>query len=266
VEAGLAERYQEGAWAMFRTVDQGKNGQFVKSLFEQLDLDDRALEKDRERLNAVKERRAQKAAEYFSQNASSWDELRSLHVADEKVEAAILNLLGSQPINDFLDLGTGTGRMLELLSKKYEHGIGVDISHEMMAIARANLEEAGIKHAQVRHGDVFHLPFSNDSYDLIIIHQVLHYLDNPAQVIKEAAKALTPQGRLLIVDFAPHELEFLRDEHAHLRLGFSDEQMEGWLNEAGLNANKSEHLKPDEDAAHPLIVSLWLAQDARTAS
>ena len=91
----------------------------------------------------------------------------------------------------------------------------------------------------MRQGDIFAPPVERDAFDLVTIHQVLHYLDDPALAIREAARLLRPAGRLVIVDFAPHALEFLRDEHAHLRLGFSDRQIAEWFAEAGLDLEET---------------------------
>ncbi len=143
-----------------------------------------------------------------------------------------------------LDLGTGTGRLLEIFAPLYRRGVGIDMSREMLAVARANLDKAGVGNAQVRQGDIYAPPVERDSFDLVTIHQVLHYLDDPALAIREAARLLRPAGRLIIVDFAPHALEFLRDEHAHMRLGFSDRQIADWFAEAGLDLEESQDFEP----------------------
>ncbi len=87
--------------------------------------------------------------------------------------------------------------------------------------------------SQIRHGDIYALPFGNGAADFVTIHQVLHYLDDPGRALIEAVRILKPEGRLLIVDFAPHELEALRNDHAHRRLGIAAEHMTGWLQRAG---------------------------------
>src|SRR5690606_17542194 len=166
-----------------------------------------------------------------------------------------------RPFQTMLDLGTGTGRLLEIFAPLYRRGLGIDMSREMLAVARANLEKAGISNAQVRQGDIFAPPADRDAYDLVTIHQVLHYLDQPAAAIREAARLLRPAGRLVIVDFAPHTLEFLREEHAHMRLGFSDQQIGGWLTEAGLDYEATRSFAPADGEG--LTVKLWLARDRR---
>lgn len=263
-EAGLLERYQEGAWAFFRAVQDGKNAEFARALLDHISKNDVQLLRDLERLQEVRARRAASASEYFSQNASSWDAIRSLHVDESKVEAAMLSLIGSAPFQSMLDLGTGTGRMLELFSDLYHRGVGVDGSREMLSVARSNLED--ISKIQIRLGNLLNLPTEANSFDLVTIHQVLHYMDNPKNAIKEASKALAPGGRMLIVDFAPHGLDFLRDKHAHIRLGFAAEQVSGWLEECGLEVRKVQKLEPKgakSSKENSLIVTLWLAQDTR---
>lgn len=261
LDAGLIGRYQEGSWAFFRLADSDAERNFALGLVARLDRNDMTLMRDQERLAAVKRTKQARAADYFSANAEQWDRLRALHVPDHAVEKALLEVAGDRPFQSMLDLGTGTGRMLEIFAPLYRRGVGVDMSREMLAVARANLDRAGVHHAQVRLGDVYAPPVDRDSFDLVTIHQVLHYLDDPALAIAEAARMLRPSGRLAIVDFAPHGLEFLREEHAHLRLGFSDRQIAEWLEEAGLEHEETVDFAPADGAG--LTVKLWLGRDPR---
>jgi ubiquinone/menaquinone biosynthesis C-methylase UbiE len=263
LEAGLIGRYQEGSWAYFRLSDSDTERDFVNGLVSRVHLSDPQLERDLERLAAVKRKRQERAKTYFSENAASWDQIRSLHAPDVAVEAALKRLVGKRPFQAMLDLGTGTGRLLELFAPLYRRGVGLDLSREMLTVARANLDKAGIASAQVRQGDIYAPPVERDAYDLVTMHQVLHYLDDPQLAIVEAAKLLRPAGRLVIVDFAPHALEFLRDEHAHLRLGFSDRQIADWFAEAGLDLEETETFEPRGDAGAKLTVKLWLGRDRR---
>lgn len=262
-EARLVERYQEGAWAYFRLVGDGLRASLVKRVLEATAHSDAVLNRDAERLKAIKQARADRAQAYFSANAEGWNELRKLHVPEDQVEAEILRLLGRNPFNALLDLGTGTGRMLELLSDKYRRGIGVDASRDMLAIARTQLDDADVNHASVRQGDIYNLPLDNDEFDLVTIHQVLHFLQDPAPAIAEAARMLAPGGRLLIIDFAPHAHEELRSEHAHARLGFSHESVAEWMVQAGLALDEIVDLPPGPGREDALTVTLWLARDPR---
>ena len=263
LDAGLIGRYQEGSWAFFRLTDTDNSRDFVQRLVSGISERDPQVVRDLERLAAVKRKRQDRAAEYFSENAASWDRIRSLHVPDRAVEAALLKLVGKRPFQSMLDLGTGTGRLLEIFAPLYRRGVGIDMSREMLTVARANLDRAGVANAQVRQGDIFSPPVERNAFDLVTIHQVLHYLDDPARAIAEAARLLRPSGRLIVVDFAPHNLEFLRDQHAHMRLGFSDRQISEWFAEAGLDLQDSQEFEPRGGNEARLTVKLWLGRDRR---
>jgi ubiquinone/menaquinone biosynthesis C-methylase UbiE/DNA-binding transcriptional ArsR family regulator len=260
-EAGLVDRFREGSWAFFRLGERGGTAELARALIGRLNTDDPIVLRDRERLAAVRTSRAAAAQNYFRRHAAEWDRIRRLHVADVAVESAICTALADKPIRSLLDLGTGTGRMLELFGADIERGLGLDLSLDMLALARARLDRAGLKHCSVRHGDIYDLALPRDSFDVIIIHQVLHFLDDSARAIAEAARVLRPGGRLLVVDFAPHDLEFLREEHAHRRLGFAAEAVTQWLQAAGLDVLRQETLPPGPEGK--IAVSLWLARDPR---
>jgi ubiquinone/menaquinone biosynthesis C-methylase UbiE/DNA-binding transcriptional ArsR family regulator len=259
-EAGLVERFREGSWAFFRLGERGSSD-IARGLIARLDLDDPVIARDRERLTAVRAARAAAAQNYFRRHAAEWDRIRKLHVADTALEGAIRKALGDKPIRALLDLGTGTGRMLELFAPDIERGLGLDLSHDMLALARARLDRAGLRNCSVRQGDIYDLALPRDSFDVVIIHQVLHFLDDSARAIREAARVLRPGGRLLVVDFAPHDLEFLREEHAHRRLGFAPEAVTQWLEAAGLDTVLQETLPPGPEGK--IAMSLWLARDPR---
>ncbi len=215
VEAGLVERHREGAWVFFLAASNGAVGSLLSTILGTLAPDDATRAADRGRLAEVRRARTEQAARYFAAHAVDWDKIRALHIREERVEAAISDLIGRAPVQTLLDLGTGTGRMLELLAPRATRAVGIDQSPQMLALARDRLEKAGLRNVQLRQGDIYALPVEHDRYDLVIIHQVLHYLDDPARAVREAARALRPSGRLLIIDFAPHEEESLRSAHAH---------------------------------------------------
>jgi ubiquinone/menaquinone biosynthesis C-methylase UbiE/DNA-binding transcriptional ArsR family regulator len=262
-DAGLVARFREGSWAFFRLAEHDGAADFARGLISRLDASDMTLVRDRERLAAVRAQRASDAQDYFRRHAGEWDRIRKLHVADEAVEQAITAALMDAPINSLLDLGTGTGRMLELLGPHIQRGLGFDLSVDMLAFARARLDRAGLRHCSVRQGDIYDLALPNDSFDAVVIHQVLHFLDDGARAITQAARVLRPGGRLLVVDFAPHGLEFLRDEHAHRRLGFAPETVAEWMKSAGLSVSLHRTVTPEPEEKEKIAVSLWLGRDQR---
>jgi ubiquinone/menaquinone biosynthesis C-methylase UbiE len=264
-EAGLIDRFREGSWAFFRLGERGGPAEVARELISRLDPADATITRDRARLTAVRNQRSAAAQAYFTRHAPEWDRIRKLHVADAAVEEAIAGALAGTEIRSLLDLGTGTGRMLELFGPRLERGLGIDLSLDMLALARARLDRAGLKHCSVRQGDIYNLTLPKDSFDAVVIHQVLHFLDDGARAIDEAARVLRPSGRLLVVDFAPHDLEFLRDEHAHRRLGFASETVTQWMAAADLDVVSHINLTPEPTSEGKIAVSLWLARDRRIA-
>ena len=263
-ESGLLERSKEGAWVFYRAADRGEAAELARALPPLANSEsDPVLLDDKRRLAQVRANRAAEAAAYFRSNAPQWERIRSLHIPESDVEATIVRLLGHDGLDSVLDAGTGTGRMLELLAPHIRRGIGIDVSPEMLAIARDRLGSAGAFNCQVRRGDVYRLPFADGDarggFDAVLFHQVLHFLDDPQAALREAVRVAKPGGRILIADFAPHELEFLRSEHAHRRLGFSDREVQGWFKAAGLKPVAVESLGP-RSGAESLTVMVWVAE------
>jgi ubiquinone/menaquinone biosynthesis C-methylase UbiE len=263
VEAGLVERFREGAWAFFRLAETGGSAEFARTLVGQLNPKDSMVARDRDRLAAVRTQRAAAAQDYFRSHAAQWDRIRKLHVTDEAVEGAIRDALADRPFLSLLDLGTGTGRILEMFGPTLERGLGIDLSLDMLLLARARIERTGLRHCSVRQGDIYDLAVPANSFDVVIIHQVLHFLDDGARAVREAARVLAPGGRLLVVDFAPHDLEFLREEHAHRRLGFTADAVSQWMAAAGLDVTMHRSLAPEPGSDGKIAVSLWLGRDTR---
>lgn len=266
-EAGLVQRFPEGSWVFYRAI---RGHPLVEALVAWTHTD-RSFEGDRQRLRRVHEARQKAASAYFARHAAEWDHISALHIPETVLDAALREIVGSGRIKHLIDLGTGTGRMLLLFGPQTEKGLGLDVSLDMLAIARANLKKAGLPQISVRQGDLYAPDLLSESApaegaDLVVIHQVLHYLADPSAAIKRAAGLVCPGGRLLVVDFAPHRVEELRTHHAHRRLGFPESDVTGWLQEAGLADVAVRHMPPGDGArADYLTVSIWLAERAVTA-
>jgi len=253
-EAGLLERYREGTWIFYRLAEGGPEGDLARAIMKYIPFSEQILMHDGARLEEIKQERRGKANRYFSDNAENWDRIRTLYVSEDDVEKVLLDVTSDMKINDFLDVGTGTGRILEVFADRIGRGTGIDLSREMLAVARVNLEKANLHNCQVRQGDMYDLALNDGSMDLILIHQVLHFADDPCSALKETSRLLRKDGRVIVVDFAPHNLEYLRDEQAHRRLGFKDEEIMGWLNNVGLKSDPPIHLKGKD-----LDLSIWVA-------
>lgn len=262
VDAGLLERHPEGAWVFYRSCDRGVTGELRRTVLALLPAEDAQHRGDLERLEAIRGRHAEEAASWFQRHAEQWDRLREMHVGEAEVEVAVRSALDGFEADLHVDLGTGTGRMLELLATQARAAVGIDFSREMLRVARTRLERAQFAHCQVRHGDIQRLPLADGCADLVTIHHVLHFLDEPAAALREAARLLRRDGRLIIVDFAPHHLESLRSEFAHRRLGFADAEMRQWLQGCGLAAIQVQHLR-DRGRPDALTVSVWSAVQQR---
>ena len=252
VDAELAERRKEGSWVFVALGDR----EAVEPMTAALDrwtaeTPDPWVVADVARLAAVRADRAASAAAWFEDHAGEWDAIRSLHVADSEIEEAMAGLIGEGDLGALIDIGTGTGRMLELFGDRAESALGIDRSSEMLRLARAKLH--GRANTELRQADLYALPMGDGAADVAILHHVLHFAQQPGAAIAEAARVLGPGGRLLIADFAPHDREELRQKAAHSRLGFADEQMAGWFGPAGLALAETKTLEGGE-----LTVKLWL--------
>jgi len=261
VEAGLLQRVREGTWAFYRLSDTGQAAPLAHGLVEFIPPDTDLVKRDLERLESVKRLRADVASAFFRRNAAEWDGIRRLYINDVEVERALLSLLPKGKVHGLLDIGTGTGRILEILGQDIERGVGIDLSREMLTVARVKLDERGLMNCHVRYGDMNQLPLAEERFDAVTFHLVLHYAENPEQAIREAARFLEPGGRLVVVDFAPHEESSLQSEHGHRWLGFDDDEVEAWFRAAGLTAGRTIRLP-----GTPLTVCLWSATLGRSVS
>jgi len=259
VEAGLLERLPEGAQVYFRVLDRAGASNLARALVALMPESDAGLNRDFSRLQQVRDTRTQRAQKYFQKVAKSWDTIRAMHVPQQQLEDTLLEVVGDEPIGNLLDIGTGTGRMLEILADRTTQGIGVDLSSGMLAVARSNIERAGLSNVHVRQGDMYQLPLDDASFDLAILHLVLHYSDDPTRVIREASRVLRANGRLIVVDFAVHTEEYLRSKFKHHRLGFTDDEIHQCFKSAGISVPK----KPQKLIGEPLTIKIWQAQKSK---
>lgn len=258
LEAGLVSRFQEGSWVFQRLDENSSAAAVAQKLIGLIDFSDTTIQQDSQRLLKIKAQNAKLATNYFSENAGDWDQIRTMVGSDTNVEKAMLEIIKNKTFSNMIDMGTGTGRVVEIFAPFVKSATGYDSSQEMLKLARANLEQAGLVHCQARLGDITDLPTKSASADLITIHQVLHYLDSPFAVIEEAARILTPKGTILIIDFAKHQHEFLRTEHAHRRLGFADSEVKFWCENNDLSLSHSQAITQND--ADGLDVVLWVLE------
>lgn len=268
-EAGLVRRHAEGTSAFYRLHRAGPHAPLVRAILDSTDPTVADLARDAERLRQIREARGQRAAAYFRDVAADWDRMRNRHVPDAHIEAALVELLETQTatgsgVGTLLDLGTGTGRILEVAGPSVTNGLGIDFSRDMLAVARDKLESAELHNCQVRLGDLYNLDLGANSADMAVLHHVLHFLDDPADVIAEAARVLRPGGTLVVIDFAPHSLDTLRDDYAHVRLGFSTDEIASWFQQAALGNTAVRDFVPDPTGTdmgdgETLTVAMWTA-------
>jgi ubiquinone/menaquinone biosynthesis C-methylase UbiE/DNA-binding transcriptional ArsR family regulator len=256
-DAGLIVRYPEGSWVFYRLDESAQLGDLLAEIIASLPQGDHELQRDRERLAEVRAERAARAQAYFAANAAQWDSLRANHIPETAIEERMGELIGRRDIDLLVDLGTGTGRMLEIFGTRATRAVGFDISPDMLTIARAKLDELAAENCQVRQGDCANVPLEDNVADIVILHQVLHFLDDPQRAVNEAARITRPGGCVLIADFGPHEMEDLRNQHAHRRLGFADDEMNHMLRAAGLFAAAGDTLTAQNT---PLTVAMWQAE------
>ncbi|MGR4864492.1 ArsR/SmtB family transcription factor [Caulobacter sp. LARHSG274] len=257
-EAGLVERFPDGAWVFYRLARKSPGRILIDQALDLIDAEDATVRSDAEKLTLVRAERTAGAQAYFARNAARWNEIRSLYVDEAEVEDAILKAAGEGPFDEMVDLGAGSGRMLTLFGRRTGAALGLDLSQQMLNIARDEVAKAGLARCELRHGDIFATGLPGGCADLVTVHQVLHYLGDPAAAVAEAARLVAAGGMLLIADFAPHEHEFLREVHQHRRLGFADAEILPWIEAAGLVPDSNIALPPI--SAEGLTVKIWTAR------
>jgi ubiquinone/menaquinone biosynthesis C-methylase UbiE len=260
-DAGLLRRHAEGTNAYYGLHPYPDGQGLASAIAPLIDRSTPILTRDQVRLESVRSDRADRAAEYFAQVAEEWDQLREMHAPTSEVEEAMLAAVPAPLVGSVLDVGTGTGRILEVFADRTVKGLGVDLSRQMLGVARARLDDDRLSHCTVRQADIYDLDVEDDSQDVVILHHVLHFLSDPASALDAATRVLASGGTLLIVDFAAHLLERLRTEHAHSHLGFTDAEVSDWCHELGLETAVTQQFSPPADSGdQALTVTLWTAR------
>ncbi len=259
-EAELLERFREGSWVFYRRAQSGAGGRIARSLCRLLPAEDSQLQRDRQRIDAVREARRREAERYFDSHAQAWDSERDLGVDGERVEAVLSELFREERPESLLDIGTGTGHILRVLASHVGNAVGVDIYHDMLKVARAQLDRRELRNCHVRHADMYRLPFADASFAAVTFHQVLHFADDPLAALGEAVRVLRPGGRLIVVDLLQHDQEWLRSERHHRRLGFNETEMANWFRELGLTPETPRQLPGNQ-----LTVVVWTARKSAAA-
>lgn len=257
-EAGILQRHAQGTSAFYRPARSGRGRELFDAVLPLIDEEDPGFQGDLRRLAAIRAERAEVAAEYFEAVAADWDRMRTRHVGDDEVEQAMLAAVAELNVEQLLDIGTGTGRVLEIFADRIRRGVGLDLSNQMLDLARSRLDQLGHRHCSVRQANAYDLGVDRGSFDVAVLHHVLHFLDDPAAAIEEAARSLRPAGRLLVVDFGPHDDELMRTDYAHHWLGFADDEIAQWCEASGLIDVHVDHLTL-ADADDGLTVTLWTA-------
>ena len=257
-EAGLLARAREGASAWF-VLAQGETGALARDILRRLPESDPLLAADRRGAARVLAERARAASEKFRLQGADWDEMRALALPADAVEALLLDVLPRGRLGRVLDIGTGTGRLLEVLAPLADAALGVDASRTMLALARVRLASPDYAHCSVRQADMYALPLPDTSFDVVLLQMVLHYAEEPAAALAEARRVLAPGGVLVVVDLAPHEARATAAQMGHRALGFSDAAMQSLLAGAGLSVARP--VGVDQPGRDGLRVRIWQGTD-----
>jgi SAM-dependent methyltransferase len=260
-DLGLARRTPEGAWVFYGLPEEGGAARaLIDGLIGALDPADPLLVADAARLAAIRAARDAAAQAYFARHAATWDKVRDLHLPEADIDAAILAAAGPGPFSKVVDVGVGAGRMLRLFAPHATRLDGFDVNRQMLAVARAALADLPEGRLGLRPGDIYDPPIAPGEADVVVVHHVLHFLADPARAVGQAVRLARPGGRIILVDFAPHDVEELRTAHNHRRLGFADAEIVAWCAAAGAPMASAATLAPDRPGADKLTVKIWTAE------
>ena len=254
VEAGVLECSREGAHAWFSLAP----GEVAEAVLRLLPRRDPAAEADARAASRIVAERSRSASAEFREQGAGWDEMRALGLPVAKVDSALMLLLGAdRGLGDVLDLGTGTGRLLEVLAPHARQCLGIDASPAMLALARGRLAGGKLRHCKVRRADAYRLPLASRSQDVVLAQMLLHHAEDPPAMLAEAARVLRPEGLLVVVD-----LDAAMPDASLGRLrwpGFSNADMRQMMRAAGLAP------RPGAAIAGAPTVRLWPARLAEAA-
>jgi SAM-dependent methyltransferase/DNA-binding MarR family transcriptional regulator len=248
-EAGFLDRFREQQCIYYRASSNGRYLEWQRQLLAMADPDALLLRRDRERAVEVVGDRARVAAQQLGAAAAD----SSPGVADgdaepasrEELTSLLLEELGPVPVGELLDIGTGSGLMLQILAPRARRAVGVDISVPALRLARTRVHGAGLSHCEFRRGDMYSLPYDDASFDTVSIDRVLASAERPAAAIAEAARTLRPDGRMIVVeDFDQMDARATDNPLSQLRR---------WFAAAGMNADR---LRPCDLAGRHFIVAL----------
>jgi ArsR family transcriptional regulator len=234
-DAGLLSSRRDGSFVYYRSV-QGETNQHLVRFITAWASKDEELSADLQRASEIIQEQKSKTRRFFNSIADDWDRLKQDVLGDFDLNRVILERASSCQVA--VDLGCGTGDLLVQLLDKAEQVIGVDSSSRMLDKARNRL--SGIRQADLRLGELEHLPLPNEEADLAVAHLVLRHIPAPMTAIRETHRILRPSGRFIITDFDRHEEESIRQRYGGSWLGIAARQMQEWLEEAGFSIEEAE--------------------------
>ncbi|HBA88778.1 MAG TPA: ArsR family transcriptional regulator [Geobacter sp.] len=252
-EAGVLSVKRQGTWSYYRV---GDGNDFFRAIRPAVERELERLPERRDDLAAVAlalEARRKRSLEFFDQHARSWDVLSRTLLPVPEYQERLLALVPS--VDTLLEIGVGTGALLPDLARRAHKVIGVDHSPAMLEEARRRVADDGNGAAELRLGEMTHLPLADGGAGCVVANMVLHHAADPQAVLAEIARVLKPQGTLVLADLARHEREWAREQLADQWLGFEVEELQGWLKGAGLDGIQVDRVAAGNGQEDVLLVT-----------
>ncbi len=263
-DADLIKRTKEGAWLYCKLNRSGAIGYFITSYLDNVDDQDAVFASDLRRFETIVSQRIADADRFFEENAQEWDRIRELQIPDTLLDQEIQDHIGKEQIENLLDVGTGTGQMLEILHGRYQKATGIDMSSAMLRVARGRLAKLQTSNVSFQQLDILSIGKDLGQFDCVICHHVLHFIPNASEAIARMAECVKANGRLIIIDYLPHSIDFLAQDYHHMWNGFPPEEMAKWFSQNSLSLQHMQSyqadLKSKKKQSDSLIVGLWVAQ------